>query len=269
MDKVFISQIGVTTLSERKVLEFIIRGLKKSGKKGYVVTLNPEILVFANKNPGFKSILNNATLGLPDGIGVIWASSILGKGIKERITGVDFMKKLCKSAAKEGLVVGFLGGRGKIAESVAECLREKYPNLKVAFAESGNPDEATVQLIRDKIKDLRFKNIGKKIVNHKSYIINPHVDILFVAFGFPKQEIWMAENLKKIPVRMAMGVGGAFDMIGGKLPRAPVWVQNSGLEWLFRLIIEPWRLKRQIALLTFIYIVVREKVAFLFGKRNT
>ena len=86
------------------------------------------------------------------------------------------------------------------------------------------------------------------------------MDILFVAFGFPKQEQWIAENLDKIPVKVAMGVGGAFDYISGNVPRSPVFIRKLGLEWLFRLIIQPWRLKRQLALFKFIYLVLREKL---------
>ena len=86
------------------------------------------------------------------------------------------------------------------------------------------------------------------------------VDILFVAFGSPKQEIWIADNLNKIPAKVVVGVGGSFDFISGKVPRAPKFVRNLGLEWLFRLIIQPWRIKRQLSLLEFIYLVIREKL---------
>lgn len=94
---------------------------------------------------------------------------------------------------------------------------------------------------------------GKEIINHG-------IDILFVAFGSPKQEIWIAENLDKLPVRVAIGVGGAFDFVSGKVKRAPVWVRKIGLEWLFRLILQPWRIKRQLRLFKFVFLVLGEKV---------
>lgn len=268
LPKIFISEVGVTTLPEKKALEFIIRGLKKSGKKGYIVTLNPEIIVFASKNPGFKSILNNATLGLPDGIGVIWASRILGKRKLQRITGVDFMKKLCKMAAKEGLAVGFLGGRGEMAERTAECLVREYPKLKVGFIGSEWSKGGFVHKDEAESRKQELWKSANKTHNSK-FIIHNSIDILFVAFGFPKQELWMAENLKKIPVRIAMGVGGSFDIIGGRLPRAPIWIQNLGFEWLFRLVIEPWRFKRQLALFKFIYLLVLETLANSSKRVNT
>lgn len=98
-----------------------------------------------------------------------------------------------------------------------------------------------------------------RFINPKSSIINP-IDILFVAFGAPKQEFWISENLEKLPVKIAVGVGGAFDYISGKTPRAPGFIRNIGLEWLFRLIVQPWRIKRQVALLEFAWLVIKQKL---------
>ena len=142
------------------------------------------------------------------------------------------VEKLCKKAEELGLVTGFLGGRAKIAERASECLRQKYPRLLVGF-------------VGEEWKNVRSRSI----------------DILFVAFGFPKQEFWMAENIDKIPVKIALGVGGSFDFISGAVTRAPKWVRDLGFEWFFRLFAQPWRFKRQLALLTFIYMVAREKLA--------
>lgn len=218
----------MTTTSENEVLEYIFKGLKKDGQKMSIFTLNSEIIVAAQKNNHFKQVLNNASLGLPDSIGVIWAGNLLGKKIPGRITGVDVMEKLCQRAAKEGFTVGLIGGKPKVAERTAECLVHKYPGLRVNFAGSEG-----------------------KI---------PKTDMLFVAFGFPKQELWIAQNLSKLPVKMAMGVGGAFDFLSGDIPRAPKWLQTLGFEWLFRLIVQPWRLRRQVALLTFIFMVIEERI---------
>jgi N-acetylglucosaminyldiphosphoundecaprenol N-acetyl-beta-D-mannosaminyltransferase len=127
--------------------------------------------------------------------------------------------------------VGFLGAGPHVAGLTAECLREKYPGLKINFTET----------------EWNFE---------KEY---PKTDILFVAFGSPKQEIWIAENLSRLPVKVAIGVGGAFDFVSGKVKRAPVFARKLGLEWLFRLIIEPWRIKRQTRLIKFIFLVCKEK----------
>ena len=139
---------------------------------------------------------------------------------------MDFMEELVSLAAEKGFTTGFLGGGDGIAKQTAECLLKKYPKLKVFFA--GSDTETKI----------------------------PPVDLLFVALGHIKQEKWIAENLEKIPVHVAMGVGGSFDYLSGNVPRAPKWMRDLGLEWLFRLILQPWRIKRQLALLQYLWLVM-------------
>lgn len=230
MEKKFLLGVGVTNATYNQVLEYIIRSLEKSGQNYYVVTPNPEILVYASKHKAFAAIINNARLAIPDGIGVILAGKFLGVNIKQRVTGVDLMEKLCKAVNEKPITVGFLGGRPKIAERAAECLLMKYPGLRVVF-------------------------VGQEWSSSQANSI----DILFVAFGFPKQEEWMANHLNKVPARIMIGVGGAFDYISRSVPRAPKFVRSIGFEWLFRLLIQPWRLKRQLALVKFIFLVLKEK----------
>lgn len=239
LDKKNILGVGITNATKEEVLEYITKSLENHHKKYFVVTPNPEFLVLANKNPKFKNILNNAELALADGIGVILAGKFVAKPLKERMTGVELLESLCKAVAEKPITVGFLGGRENVAEKTAECLVKKYPGLKVAFAD---PEY----------------NFYKNYNDYNGY---KRIDLLFVAFGAPKQEIWTSENLEKIPVKIAIGVGGAFDYISGKIPRAPVWVQKIGFEWLFRLVIQPWRLKRQLALLEFVWLVLKEKIS--------
>ena len=230
-NKIFLLGVGFNNLKIKDVLELIIKGLVKNEEKCYVVTPNPEILVLADSDSNYKKVLNGAKLALPDGIGVMIASKLLSTPLKDRIHGVDLMEDRCKEVSKQPITVGFLGAGPHVAELTADCLREKYPGLKVNFTE----------------EEWNFE---------KKY---PKTDILFVAFGSPKQEIWIAENLSRIPIRVAIGVGGAFDFISGKVRRAPVFVRKLGLEWLFRLIIEPWRIKRQLRLIKFIFLVCKEK----------
>ena len=229
-NKIFLLGVGFDNLRINDVLELIIKGLVKSEKKYYVVTPNPEILVLASDDVKYKNVLNGAKLALPDGIGVMIASRLLSKPLREVVHGVDLMESLCKEVSKRPITVGFLGAGPHVAELTAECLREKYPGLKINFTETE-------------------WNFEKK---------HPETDILFVAFGSPKQEIWIAENLSRLPVKVAIGVGGAFDFVSGKVRRAPVFVRKLGLEWLFRLIIEPWRIKRQLRLIKFIGLVMKE-----------
>ena len=228
MKTIKILGVTVSNTSEKEALEFIIRSLEKKGKKVKIFTPNPEIIMAAHKDHDFKKVVNTAHLALPDGIGVVWAAGALGKQLQTRVTGVDFMETLCREAAKRGFTVGFLGGKPKIAEKAAECLLQKYPSLKIAFTGS------------------QWKS-GKAI------------DILFVAFGWSKQERWIDKNLPKIPVKVAMGVGGSFDYISGVVPRAPKFVRSLGLEWLFRLIRQPWRFRRQLVLPKFFFLVLKEK----------
>ncbi len=240
LDKNLLLGVGISKDSGDKILELIIRGLEKKQKKHYVVTLNPELLVISSKDPSYKKVLNNAKIASVDGIGVLAAARLFGVKVGKRLTGVDMVKNLCKEVSKKPITVGFLGARPGVAELTAECLQKKYPGLNVVLAESGNPDDKTVSLIN--------KKLNKKTIN-----------ILFVAFGSPKQEFWIAKNLDKLPVNVAVGVGGAFDFISGKVKRAPSLFRKLGLEWLFRLLIQPWRIKRQLSLIVFIFLVLKQK----------
>lgn len=254
LDKKKLLGVGITNASKEEILEYILQGLEKSQEKYYVVTPNPEILVYANKHPEFKSILNNARLALSDGVGVILAGKFLGKRFKERVTGTDLVENLCKVINGKPITVGFLGGGPKIAERTAECLRSRYPGLRVVFAA---PEwDKNGFSFRNKYHVLSIKYQGNR---EKENLHNTEIDILFVAFGFPKQEEWMAANLNKRIFQIAIGVGGAFDYISGNVPRAPVWVQNLGFEWLYRLIRQPWRVRRQLALLEFVFLVLKER----------
>lgn len=220
--------INVTDTTENEALEFIIKGLGQKRKKMKIFTPNPEIIMAALKDEDFKKVLNSADLALPDGIGILWAAKILGKQLQERIAGIDFMEMLCREASNRGFSVGLMGGGPKIAEEAAECLQKKYPGLKVSFTGE------------------EWRKSGR-------------LDILFVALGYPKQERWIYENLPKIPVTVAMAVGGSFDYISGAVPRAPKIVRNLGFEWLFRVLVEPWRLARQLALVHFILLILRTR----------
>jgi N-acetylglucosaminyldiphosphoundecaprenol N-acetyl-beta-D-mannosaminyltransferase len=235
--KNFLLGVGITIVSKQEVLEYIITGLQKSTEKYYVVTPNPELLVIANKDSLYKNVLNSAKLALPDGIGVLLAGQVLHKRLKERITGVDLMEMLCKGVAEKPITIGFLGAGPGVADKTSECLQNKFPGLRVNY-------------------------ISQEWTEDGFLTRNKSVDLLFVAFGSPKQEFWISKNLSKLPVKVAIGVGGAFDFESGKVKRAPKWMRETGLEWLFRLINQPWRLKRQLSLITFIMLVFKE---FLTG----
>ena len=232
-NKIYLLGVGLNNFTKKEVLEYILENLLKKKGKGYIVTPNPEILVIANGDKNYKKVLNLANLALPDGVGVVAGAKFLGIPLKTRITGVDLTENLCKQVAERPITVGFLGGREGIAVKTAECLKKSYPSLKVSFAGS---------------KLDQLDKLGQ-------------LDILFVAFGSPKQEFWIAKNLPKLPVKVAIGVGGSFDFISGSVPRAPQFLREIGLEWLFRLIIQPWRIKRQLRLVEFASLILKEKFA--------
>ncbi len=251
--KNYILGVGVTNETEDKILEYVVANIEQNTKKYYITTPNPEIIVYAAKNPDFKKIINEADVALCDGVGLTLAGQILHKPFKERVPGVDLMEKLCEKVAKKPITVGFLGGRGRVAELTAQRLKNKYSDLRIVFSEAGNPDEKTVFMLKDKVRQITRAN-GDAIGHRKIT-----VDILFVAFGFPKQEEWIAKYLADLPVHYAITVGGSFDYISGSVPRAPKVMRDLGMEWLFRLVVQPWRLKRQVALLEFILLVMKAK----------
>ena len=253
MKSITILGVKITSGTKREILEYFFNRIKTPHTKSVIITPNPEMIVYANSHPDYKDKLNNADIALPDGVGLFFASGFKGLSLKERITGVDFIEELCEASREKPISMGFLGGRDGVAERTAKCLKEKYPWVTVAFVGENWPSQGFM------INDLRFMNENDKRdkKNHNSYIMNhKSIDVLFVAYGVPKQEEWIFANIEKLPVKAAMGVGGAFDFISGAVPRAPLVLRLIGLEWLFRLIIQPWRWKRQLALLTFIKMVL-------------
>lgn len=202
-------------------------------KPHQVITINPEFVVTAQKDKEFKNILNSADLALPDGIGVVLASKLLKGCVKERITGIDLIPEIVKLAQKKGFSIYFLGAEEDIAKKTVDILLKQYPKLKIAGAEAGSPHDL---------------DLVERIKRTKP-------DILFVAFGHPKQEKWIYKYKERLSIPVSIGVGGAFDFISKKVPRAPLWIQKMGLEWLYRLIKEPKRWKRQLKLIMFIFLI--------------
>lgn len=271
-DLIKILGIKIDLINQKQAVEKVFGWLKESGKH-YIVTPNPEFIMAAQSDTEFKRVLNAADLAIPDGSRLGWAyrmtqeKNIFKKillfpfflfPIKqviqfETVAGVDLMEKLCEQAAEKGLTIGLLGGKNSVAEKTADCLQKKYPKLKVVFASDGPKVDNMGNVLSSTYYGNKTEN-SKPIIHNTNPI--PQVDILFVAFGQVKQEKWIAKNLDKIPVKVAMGVGGAFDYLSGSVTRAPSWMRSIGLEWLFRLVLQPWRIKRQIKLLKFITLLL-------------
>jgi N-acetylglucosaminyldiphosphoundecaprenol N-acetyl-beta-D-mannosaminyltransferase len=215
-----------------------IKTYLKGNIKHQITTVNPEFIVTAQSDPEFKQILNDASLAVPDGVGLL----LVNRDITTRVTGTDLIERLAEVGEKEGWRFFFLGGRNSSGQETSNLLRLKYPALKVVGNFEGDGSE-----VGDKESVDKLREAGP-------------IDLLLVAYGHPKQEKWIKRNLEKSNAKVAIGVGGAFDYLSGRSARAPGLVRQIGLEWLFRLIKEPWRFKRQLALPKFIYLVLKEKL---------
>ena len=197
--------------------------LMKVGGFHYVVTPNPEFLLTARKNPGFRRALLEADLVLPDGIGVLYAAKILGRPLRNRTPGVDFAQALMARMAAEGGRLFLLGAKPGVAEKAAANLAERYPGLTVCGVHDGyfQEDGPVAEAIRA-----------------------AKADVVFVCLGAPKQELWMAEHGPDTGAHLMVGLGGALDVFAGVVDRAPKGFQKLGLEWLYRLMKEPRRIGR-------------------------
>lgn len=187
-----------------------------------IATVNGEITLIADKKPEYRKVLNQSNLNIADSTNIIWVSYLKGYRFPERTPGSELLLKLCSIAQEMKKSVYFLGGREITAELTAQRVAELYPKLEIAGYSSADPDD------EDIVAQIRRKN----------------PDIVFVAYGAPKQETWIYENKEKITAKIMVGVGGTFDMISGRLPRAPQWMIRLHLEWLWRLYLEPKRVLR-------------------------
>jgi len=204
-------------------------------------TVNPEFIVDARHDPAFAAVLRRADLRVPDGVGVLWAARLLDQPLRERVTGSDGIYRITARAAQRGWRVFFLGAAPGVAARTADLLRQRYPGLIVAGAYGGSPADADWPAIAGWLESTR-------------------PDILFVAYGHPKQDFWIDLHRAELPVAVAIGVGGAFDFVTGVTVRAPRWMQQLGMEWLHRLIRQPWRWRRMIKLPLFAAAVLGQKI---------
>jgi N-acetylglucosaminyldiphosphoundecaprenol N-acetyl-beta-D-mannosaminyltransferase len=224
--------VPVDSLSRQEAFERC-RMFLNENKLHHIVTVNPEFVVEAQNNPEFLQILRSSDLAVADGVGICVASRVLFGVKRPRISGVDLMVDICGLAAETGASVFFLGARNGAAFLTARMMQTRFTGLNVAgSSEDERIDAAQLQ----------------------------KTDILFVAFGAPNQELWIARNLSKLPnLKIAMGVGGAFDYISGNKKRAPQYMRKLGFEWMWRLAREPRRMPRTFnATVKFPALVLRE-----------
>ena len=235
--------IPVARVTHDEAVSKIIEMAKtRDGRAKFVATLNVDFVANAVSAWPFKGdgelwgYLKKADLVTADGMPLVVLSRLLRKPLPERVTGADMVPALCERAAKEGLSVYVLGGdKDALDEAFKRLAAVKVAGLDPAFVKLDSPDPAIVERIN---------------------AANP--DILFVALGNPKQELWMGRNLASLRAGVVIGIGGTFNFIAGRVRRAPRWMQKSGLEWIYRISQEPGRLWRRYAygLVKFSYLSV-------------
>lgn len=204
-----------------------------------ICTVNPEFIMDAQRDPHFAAVLRRADLRVPDGVGVLWAARRQGVVLRERVTGSDGIYRISAAAAQAGWRIFLLGAAPGVAEMAAQKLAARYSGLHVAGTYAGSPHDADWPTIRARL-------------------LAAQPDILFVAYGHPRQDLWIDRHRDELPARVAMGIGGALDFVAGVTQRAPVWMQRLGLEWLHRLMRQPWRWRRMARLPLFVVEVLRQ-----------
>ncbi len=224
----------------------LIEEYVRSGGCHRIVTPNPEFAMTTRRDPEFREVVNGSDLAIPDGIGLMLAARLAGHRFREHVRGTDLVHRTAALCAARGYRMFLLGAAPGVAEDAAAHLVADNPGLQIAgcYAGSHRPDqdEETVAAVR---------KAGK-------------VDVLLVAYGAPAQEKWLARNQAKLGIPCGVGVGGVFNFLSGRSKRAPEWIRKIELEWLYRLITEPWRWRRQLALPAFAAAVLGE---LLRGRR--
>ena len=238
-EKIDILGISVDKVSMEDALS-IFRELLKTRNTSFIVTPNSEILVNATKDAALKKLIGSADLVIPDGIGLVYASRILKQPLKERVTGIDFTDAALRVLAQENKSAFFLGGKPGVAAAAAEKKAEEILNLKIAGTHHGYFKEEEEPAIVEKINA-------------------SGADFLCVALGSPKQEWFISRHRKTLHPSVAIGIGGSLDVWAGTLERAPEFYQKYGLEWLYRIKQEPFRIKRMKALPAFLLKVAAQK----------
>ena len=226
--------------------EAILR-FAREGTGAQIVTLGTEMVVHAQRDSRYRDVINSCALSLCDTVGLLAVARSRGADLQERVTGVELIDHLCTRAATQGVGIFLFGGAPGIAERAAEELRKRYPGLRIAGTRNGYFNEDESAQIAQEIRA-------------------SGAQLLLVGMGFPKQEYWLAQHLRETGCGAGIGVGGSFDVLSGNVQRAPERWRRLGLEWLYRLVKDPQRWRRQLALPHFVLLVAGENVRSRFGK---
>jgi N-acetylglucosaminyldiphosphoundecaprenol N-acetyl-beta-D-mannosaminyltransferase len=214
------------------------------GSGAQIVTLGTEMVVYARGDEAFRDVVNASALSLCDTIGLLYVARRRGAVLRERVTGIGLIERLCDLCARNGVPVYFLGGAPGVAADAAAVLEARFPGLRVAGTHDGYfPEELNDEVVAG--------------------IHASGARLLFAGLGSPRQELWLARHLGATGCGAALGVGGSFDVFAGRVDRAPHVFQRLGLEWLYRLLREPRRWRRQLALPKFVGLVTLERLGLL------
>jgi N-acetylglucosaminyldiphosphoundecaprenol N-acetyl-beta-D-mannosaminyltransferase len=222
----------------------------REGTGAQIITLGTEMVVHAQRDERYRDMVNACALSLCDTVGLLAVARSRGAGLRDRVTGVELLEHLCSRAAQEGISVFLFGGAPGIAERAAQELQRRYSGLRIAGTRNGYFAAEESPRIAQEIRETGAR-------------------LLFAGMGFPRQEYWLAEYLKATGCGAGIGVGGSFDVISGNVQRAPERWRKLGIEWLYRLLKEPHRWRRQLALPHFVLLVAGENVRSRFKKGRT
>jgi N-acetylglucosaminyldiphosphoundecaprenol N-acetyl-beta-D-mannosaminyltransferase len=231
--------VGIHNVSMQETLD-LLQDMILSGEPHHVSPVNPEMVMTARADETFRDVLSRVSLALPDGVGILWGGRVLGQHFSERVTGVDTVFQLAAVACRQRFSLFLLGAAPGVAEKVAEVFQRANPGLQIAGTYAGSPDPQDEDEICRRIQSAK-----------------PH--IVLVAYSAPKHDLWIARVLPRLKVPLMMSVGGTFDLIAGVKKRAPRWMRDHGLEWLFRLYQEPSRWRRMLALPRFAAAVIQQR----------
>ena len=245
----------------------LIEASRKDGKARLVATVNVDFVVNTLtwrlsrlRHPELIDILRRADLVTPDGMPIIWTSRLLGTPLKERVTGADLVPRLAETAARKGKSIYFLGGQGDVGTQAARLLQERFPDLKIAGADSPFVHIEGEALLAETGRD-------QEVVER---INRSGADILLIGFGNPKQEVWFDRNRHRLQVPVSIGIGGTYEFIVGSVARAPQWMQKTGLEWIFRITQDPKRLWKRYFVGFFEFgVMILPAIAYYRLKRRT
>ena len=239
--------VGFDDLTREEAIKKAI-ALMEEHRAAYMVTPNPEIVMACWENPELMAAVNGAQLVIPDGIGVVKAAKLLGTPLSERLPGIEIASALLKYIAETGKSAFLLGAKPGVAELAAEELKKQYPGINICGTNDG--------YFKDDAPVIEKINAAKP-------------DFMLVCLGFPKQELWMAQNAAKLDVGLMGGFGGSLDVFAGTVERAPQKWQDKNLEWLYRCIKEPWRFKRIAKLPLFLVKSFFKRIGKIFnGKKR-